>query len=175
MAPTIGQPFNYGNTCLALLHQASGVKVKVKVKLLGYSLHPVILLCRLHILHQVIGPVHSWFHLNSPGSIQPGCSLVHRTDQLTMPSLPSLYHFLLLLYGAYMDGCYPQDGLKIFFTQQASSKTAKIYPQVTIPLLIDKEGVILYILESSTISDAGGRRHKVTQTDHETSCACHFN
>ena len=65
--------------------------------MLGYSLHSVILLCQLHILPQCIGPIHSWFHLNSLGSIQPGCSLAHRTDQLTMPtqpSLPSMYHFL---------------------------------------------------------------------------------
>ena len=45
---------------------------------------------------QIIGPIHASFHLNSPGSIQPGCSLVHRPDQLTMPSLPSLYHVLHL-------------------------------------------------------------------------------
>ena len=60
-------------------------------KMLGYSLHLVILLCRLHNLSQIIGPVHTWFHLNSPASIQSGCSLVHRTDQLSFPSLPSLF------------------------------------------------------------------------------------
>ena len=69
--------------------------VVVKVKVLGYSLHPVILLYRLHILPKIIGPIHPWLHLNSPGSIQPGCSLAHRADQLTMPSLSSLYIFLL--------------------------------------------------------------------------------
>ena len=47
----------------------------LKVKVLGYSLYPVILLCWLHKLPKIIGPVHSWFHLNSPVSIQPGCSL----------------------------------------------------------------------------------------------------
>ena len=73
-------------------------RVVVKVKVLSYSLHPVILLCWLHKLPQIIGPVHSWFHLNSTGSIQPGCSLAHRIDQLTMSSLPSLYNFLLLWY-----------------------------------------------------------------------------
>ena len=56
------------------------------VKVLCYSLQPVILLCWLHNLPQIIEPFHSWFHLNSPGSIQPGCLLVHRTDQLTMSS-----------------------------------------------------------------------------------------
>ena len=56
------------------------VMKRTKVKVLGYILHPVRLLCRLHSLPQIIGPVHSWFHLNSQGSIQPGCSLEHRTD-----------------------------------------------------------------------------------------------
>ena len=38
----------------------------IKVKVLGYSLHPVIY-CSvwLYILPQFIGSVHSWFHLNS--------------------------------------------------------------------------------------------------------------
>ena len=30
--------------------------------------------------------------------IQHGCSLAHKTDRLIMPSLPSLYHFLLFLW-----------------------------------------------------------------------------
>ena len=69
----------------------------LKVKVLGYSLHPLILLCRLEF-SQIISPVHSWFHLNSPGRIQPGCSLVHTTDQLTIPWLPSLYHLKNILW-----------------------------------------------------------------------------
>ena len=33
------------------------------------------------IYHKIIGPVHSWLHLNSPGSIQSDYSLVDRADQ----------------------------------------------------------------------------------------------
>ena len=66
-------------------------KVTIKVKLMSCSLHPVILLCQLHILPRIIGPIHSWFHLSSSRSIQPGCSLAYRTDHRTMRTLPSLY------------------------------------------------------------------------------------
>ena len=72
---------------------------RIMVKVLDCHLNLVILLCRLHPLPQIIRPLHSRFHLNSTGSTHPGCSLVHRTDQLAMPLLPSLYHFKLLWYG----------------------------------------------------------------------------
>ena len=42
----------------------------------------MILLCGLHNSGQIIRPVHSWFPVE-----QLGCSLAHRTDQLTVPSL----------------------------------------------------------------------------------------
>ena len=58
--------------------------ILVKVKVLGYNLQPVILLCQLHKLPQIIGPIHSWFRLNYLGSIQPGYSLSHRTDQVSV-------------------------------------------------------------------------------------------
>ena len=47
------------------------IKVMVKVLAMGYSLHPLILCCRLHNLAQIIGPVYSGFYFTSPGSIQP--------------------------------------------------------------------------------------------------------
>ena len=60
----------------------------VKVNVLGYSLHPVILLRSVGL-----------FICDSISTPQGAYSLVahwHRTDQLTMPSLPSLYHFFYL-------------------------------------------------------------------------------
>ena len=69
----------------------------MKAKVLGYSLHPVILLSPLHTLPQIIGPIDipSWVHLNFTGSVQPGCLLGHIPVQHTNPSL---YHCLLLWY-----------------------------------------------------------------------------
>ena len=66
--------------------------VNIKVKRPGYSLYPVMLLCWLHNYPK------SW-GLFIPDSISTHWgALAHSTDQLTMPSFPSLYHFLLLRY-----------------------------------------------------------------------------
>ena len=74
--------------CLRCPLYRSGHKGKDKGKSAG-------LYCSVNceMLPQIIGPIHSLFPLNSLGSIQPGCPLVHRTDQLTILSVPSLYHF----------------------------------------------------------------------------------
>ena len=66
--------------------------------MLGYSLHPAILLCRLHKFTQDHWAYSFLIPSQLLGSIQSGCSLVHRTDQLTVPFLPSLHHSLLLWY-----------------------------------------------------------------------------
>ena len=67
--------------------------------MLGYSLHPVILHWWLHTLSQIIGPVHSWFHLNSAESIQPCGLLVHRnsTDN-TISALTVPFFFTSLVW-----------------------------------------------------------------------------
>ena len=67
--------------------------IKVEVKVLGYILHPVILLCRLHNLPQIISPIHSWFHLKPPGNIQPGAQNWSTDNAIIVLTVPFFYLF----------------------------------------------------------------------------------
>ena len=76
-----------------------------------------------YTLPQIIGPVHSWAFLISPGRIQPGCTLAYRTDhsynRIQCPHCTNL----LLWYEAWEETWSPT--FQWFFTTETHTVPVK--------------------------------------------------